>query len=657
MIGINHLTVEFSAKPLFNDISFSINDNDRLALVGKNGAGKSTLLKIIAGLQSPTSGNVALPNNITIGYLPQEMKIVDDTSLFEETKKAFAQRIKLENKLENLTKELTERSDYHSENYLKLIADIDELRNSINMRFPGNMDAEIERTLTGLGFKASDFNRSTSEFSGGWRMRIELAKILLQKPDLLLLDEPTNHLDINSIQWLEQFLINSDGAVLLVSHDRAFLDNVTKRTVEISCGRIYDYKVSYTPFVALRKERIAQQLKAFENQQKIIADTKDFIERFRYKATKAVQVQSRIKQLEKIVPIEIDAEDTSSVNFKFPSAERSGDFPLIVEELGKAYGNHMVFSNANITMRRGEKIALVGSNGEGKTTFVKCVMSEIPFEGDLKIGHNISIGYFAQNQAQTLDPSKTVFDTVDEVARGEIRTRLKDLLATFLFRGEDIDKKVSVLSGGEKTRLAMAKLLLQPVNFLILDEPTNHLDMRTKDVLKKALLDFNGTAIIVSHDRDFLDGLVDKVYEFAGGKVREHIGGIYDYLKKHEKEIAPKSLSQNLTNPVKPDSEPDTPNQQKTVSQSKGALSYQQKKEVDRIVRKAEKKVSEIEEKITKVEEEIEEIEALLSKGEINDEILKNYGDKKKSLEELTDQWETAQLELDESRSLYDRNN
>ena len=657
MIGINHLTVEFSAKPLFNDISFSINDNDRLALVGKNGAGKSTLLKIIAGLQSPTSGNVALPNNITIGYLPQEMKIVDDTSLFEETKKAFAQRIKLENKLENLTKELTERSDYHSENYLKLIADIDELRNSINMRFPGNMNAEIERTLTGLGFKASDFNRSTSEFSGGWRMRIELAKILLQKPDLLLLDEPTNHLDINSIQWLEQFLINSDGAVLLVSHDRAFLDNVTKRTVEISCGRIYDYKVSYTPFVALRKERIEQQLKAFENQQKMIADTKDFIERFRYKATKAVQVQSRIKQLEKIVPIEIDAEDTSSVNFKFPPAERSGDFPLVVEELGKAYGNHMVFSNANITMRRGEKIALVGSNGEGKTTFVKCVMSEIPFEGDLKIGHNISIGYFAQNQAQTLDASKTVFDTVDEVARGEIRTRLKDLLATFLFRGEDIDKKVSVLSGGEKTRLAMAKLLLQPVNFLILDEPTNHLDMRTKDVLKKALLDFNGTAIIVSHDRDFLDGLVDKVYEFAGGKVREHIGGIYDYLKKHEKEIAPKSLSQNVTNPIISDSEPDTSNQQKNVSQSKGALSYQQKKEVDRIVRKAEKKVSEIEEKITKVEEEIEVIEALLSKGEINDEILKNYGDKKKSLEELTDQWETAQLELDESRSLYDRNN
>ena len=638
MIGINNLTVEFGATPLFNDISFSINDNDRLALVGKNGAGKSTLLKIISGKQSPTSGNIALPNNITIGYLPQEMKTVDDTSLFEETKKAFSERIEEEKKLEILEKEIGERTDYESDSYLKLLATADEVRNSLHVKYPENMDAEIERTLIGLGFKPSDFNRPTSEFSGGWRMRIELAKILLRKPDLLLLDEPTNHLDINSIQWLEQFLTNSPGAVVLVSHDRAFLDNVTKRTVEISCGRIYDYKVSYTPFVNLRKERIEQQLKAYENQQKLIAETKDFIERFRYKATKAVQVQSRIKQLEKIVPIEIDAEDTSSVNFKFPPAERSGDFPLIVENLEKSFGDHTVFHNVEISIRRGEKIALVGSNGEGKSTFVKCVMNDFPYNGTLKIGHNIRIAYFAQNQAQKLDPSKTVFETVDDVATGDIRTRLKDLLAAFLFRGEDIDKKVSVLSGGEKTRLAMAKLLLEPANFLILDEPTNHLDMRTKDVLKNALKDFNGTVVIVSHDRDFLDGLVDKVYEFKGGKVREHLGGIYDYLKKRES-----ALLDNIslvTTSAKTEIG-------KTEDSVKPLNNYQQKKEFDRSLRKAEKKVSDIENRMLKIEEEIGEIETKLSQGEVNDEILKNYANKKKDLETITDEWEIAQTELD----------
>lgn len=644
MIGINNLTVDFAAKPLFNDISFSINDNDRLALVGKNGAGKSTLLKIISGLQQATSGSVSIPNDMTIGYLPQEMKTVDDTSLFEETKKAFKERIDLEQKLESLNAQITAQSDYESESYFKLLSDTDELRHLIDVRYPENMDGEIEKTLIGLGFKPSDFNRPTSEFSGGWRMRIELAKILLRKPDLLLLDEPTNHLDINSIQWLEQFLSNNQGAVVLVSHDKAFLDNVTRRTVEISCGKIYDYKVSYTPFVNLRKERIEQQLKAFENQQKLIADTKDFIERFRYKATKAVQVQSRIKQLEKIVPIEIDEEDTSSVNFKFPPAERSGDFPLITDDLEKSYGDHLVFSGVGLTIRRGEKIALVGSNGEGKSTFVKCVMNEIPFSGNLKIGHNIKIGYFAQNQAQKLDTSKTVFETVDEVATGDIRTRLKDLLAAFLFRGEEIDKKVSVLSGGEKTRLAMAKLLLEPVNFLILDEPTNHLDMRTKDVLKKAIKDFNGTVIIVSHDRDFLDGLVDKVYEFANGKVREHLGGIYDYLKKRETLIQVSSLSSGNPN-----------NEKKNESViSKSALSYQQKKEFDRNIRKAEKKVADIENSMTSLEEEIGHLEATLSKGEINDEIMKKYAEKKAQLDEITDLWEKAQTELDNLKDEYE---
>ena len=642
MIGINNLTVEFGVKPLFNDISFSINDNDRLALVGKNGAGKSTLLKIIAGQQQPSSGNVALPNNIKIGYLPQEMKIVDDTTLFEETKKAFKERIFLEKKLEALTEEIASRTDHNSSDYFQLLSKADDLRNSLHLRFPDNMDAEIERTLMGLGFKTSDFNRPTSEFSGGWRMRIELAKILLQKPDLLLLDEPTNHLDINSIQWLEQFLTNNNGAVVLVSHDRAFLDNVTRRTVEISCGKIYDYKVSYTPFVNLRKERIEQQLKAYENQQKQIADTKDFIERFRYKATKAVQVQSRIKQLEKIVPIEIDAEDTSSVHFKFPPAERSGDFPLIVENLEKSFGDHLVFSGVDFTMRRGEKIALVGSNGEGKSTFVKCVMHEFPFKGDLKIGHNISIGYFAQNQAQLLDPGKTVFETVDDVATGDIRTRLKDLLAMFLFRGEDIDKKVAVLSGGEKTRLAMAKLLLEPVNFLILDEPTNHLDMRTKDVLKNALKDFNGTVIIVSHDRDFLDGLVDKVYEFANRNVREHIGGIYDYLKKRDTQNPAAKLSASQHADVVKDSAP-----------SANALSYQQKKEFDRSLRKAEKRVKEAEDAIEKMESMIAEIEDKMAQGIVNDEMLKDYSEKKKKLDDLTEGWETAQTELDNLKENY----
>ena len=646
MIGINNLTIEFAAKPLFEEISFNINESDRLALVGKNGAGKSTLLKIIAGIQPPTKGTVSIPNGLTIGYLPQEMKTVDDTSLFEEAKKAYSERIKFESRLEELTKEIENRSDYNSENYLKLLSAADELRNTIHIKYPENMDAEIERTLFGLGFNQKDLERPTSEFSGGWRMRIELAKILLQKPDLLLLDEPTNHLDINSIQWLEQFLVNKAGAVVLVSHDRAFLDRVTKRTVEISCGQIYDYKVSYTPFENLRKERIEQQLKAYENQQKLIAETKDFIERFRYKATKAVQVQSRIKQLEKIKPIEIDAEDRSKVNFKFPPAERSGDFPLTVEDLEKSYGEHTVFSGINLTMRRGEKIALVGSNGEGKTTFVKCVMQQIPYIGNLKLGHNIKIGYFAQNQAQTLDKNKTVFETVDDVATGDIRTRIKDLLAAFLFRGEDIDKKVEVLSGGEKTRLAMAKLLLEPVNFLILDEPTNHLDMRTKDVLKNAIKDFNGTVIIVSHDRDFLDGLIDKVYEFANGKVREHLGGIYDYLQKRES-----TLKDN------PQIRISSLNTLQEKTEKKSVISYQQKKELDRILRKAEKMVTEAEDKITELESQISEIELKLSEGKFDEALLKEYEDKKKLLDNTTDIWDEAQTEVEKIKEQYGKLN
>lgn len=635
MVGINNLSVEFSSRPLFNNINFTINPNDRIALVGKNGAGKSTLLKIIAGLQSPTSGTVSLPNGLTIGYLPQEMKISDETTLIEETKKAFHSKTQLEKRLEDLNREIERSSNFESEEYISLLSKADELRERLHIQFPDNIEAETERTLIGLGFKKDDFNRPTSEFSGGWRMRIELAKILLQRPDLLLLDEPTNHLDINSIQWLEQFLVSKAGAVLLVSHDRAFLDNVTKRTVEISCGKIYDYKVSYSPFVALRKERIEQQMKAYLNQQKMIEDTKEFIEKFRYKATKAVQVQSRIKQLEKIEPIEIDKVDNSSVNFKFPPAERSGDFPLIIDEVAKSYGTHQVFSNANLTLRRGEKIAFVGSNGEGKSTMVKCIMNQIPYDGNLKIGHNVKIGYFAQNQAQLLERNKTVFETLDDIATGDIRTRLKDLLAAFLFRGEDIDKKVEVLSGGEKTRLAMAKLLLEPVNFLILDEPTNHLDMRTKDVLKNALKDFNGTIILVSHDRAFLDGLVDKVYEFADGRIKENLGGIYEFIEKKKKQDSTvQSIEKNVS--------------ETTLPKKEKELSYLEKKERDKRVKKAEKNLSIAEQNVTKIEETLSEIENQLSEGKTDGDILKKYDELKKQLDEAIETWEKAQMEMDE---------
>lgn len=656
MISINNLSVEFSARPLFTDISFVINPTDKIALVGKNGAGKSTLLKILAGLQNPTSGSVNKPNDVTIGYLPQQMKLADETSIFEETKKAFSKRIGLENELKDLNKRLEEITDYESTEYQNLFDRLEYLNDRIAMDQTTSVEAEIEKTLLGLGFSRNDFERPTSEFSGGWRMRVELAKILLQRPDVLLLDEPTNHLDIESIQWLEQFMLTKAKAVVLVSHDRAFLDNVTRRTIEINCGHIYDYKVSYTPFVALRDERLQQQMRAYENQQKLIADTKAFIERFRYQATKAVQVQSRIKQLEKIVPIEVDEVDTSYLRLKFPPAPRSGDFPLIVEGLGKTYGNHTVFSDAEFTLRRGEKVAFVGKNGEGKSTLVKCIMGEIPFEGHLKLGHNVKIGYFAQNQAQLLDETISVYDTIDKVATGDIRTKIRDILGAFMFGGEASDKKVNVLSGGEKTRLAMIKLLLEPVNFLILDEPTNHLDMRTKDVLKEAIKAFDGTVIIVSHDREFLDGLVNKVYEFGGGQVKENLGGIYDFLRKkkldnlNELEKNEPRLSQDGSPSASSSIEPIESDLEKTekdfVKQNR-QLSYSEQREQEKQLRKAEKKVKATEDLISSLEEKQSEIEKQLSAGSSSQEILEAYAEISSRLEQAMSDWEEAQYDLE----------
>ena len=641
MVSVNSLGMEFSARPLFDDVSFVINRSDRIALV----------MKIIAGMQSPTSGSVSAPNDVTIDYLPQEMKTTDDTTLLNETRKAFSDSLARRQELDHLNAELAERTDYESEAYSDLLEKISFLSERIAMDGAENMEAEMERTLIGLGFKRSDFDRPTSEFSGGWRMRVELAKILLRRPDLLLLDEPTNHLDIESIQWLEQFLSTRGAAVLLVSHDRAFLDNVTNRTIEINCGKAYDYKVSYSKFTELRKERVEQQMRAYENQQKQIADIKAFIERFRYQATKAIQVQSRIKQLEKIIPIEVDEVDNSRLRLKFPPAPRSGDFPLILENVGKAYGDHQVFDHAEFTIRRGEKVAFVGKNGEGKSTLVKCIMGQIPFTGSLKIGHNVKIGYFAQNQAQLLDPELTVFDTIDRVAVGDIRLKIRDLLGAFMFGRDDVDKKVRVLSGGEKTRLAMLKLLLEPMNLLILDEPTNHLDMRTKDILKDAIRDFEGTVIVVSHDRQFLDGLVEKVYEFGGGRVRENLGGIYDFLRS--KRIA--ELSELEKRPVaesSPRSEApkaDTPSASDTKSSSpeNRQLSYAEQKERDKVIRKAERAVKNAEEKIASIEEEIASMEARIAAGECDPGFLEDYAQRQKSLEEAMTLWERASEEYD----------
>lgn len=655
MVAVNNLSVEFSAKPLFSDMSFVINKGDRVALIGKNGAGKSTLLKILAGKQTPTSGGISVPKDVSIGYLPQEMATTDDTTLLNETRKAFSNQIERRRQLDEMNSELALREDYESDSYAKLLEDISALTERISMEESDNMEAEIERTLIGLGFRREDFNRSTSEFSGGWRMRIELAKLLLQRPELLLLDEPTNHLDIESIQWLEQFLAGKSNAVLLVSHDRAFLDNVTNRTIEINCGKAYDYKVSYTKFVELRRERVEQQMRAYENQQKQIADIKDFIERFRYKATKAVQVQSRIKQLERIVPIEVDEVDKSHITIKFPPAPRSGDFPLILKNVGKAYGNHQVFDHAEFTVRRGEKIAFVGKNGEGKSTLVKCIMHEIPFTGNLKIGHNVKIGYFAQNQAQLLDKELTVFQTIDNVAVGDIRLKIRDLLGAFMFGEGDIDKKVAVLSGGEKTRLAMLKLLLEPMNLLILDEPTNHLDMRTKDILKEAIRSFEGTVIVVSHDREFLDGLVEKVYEFGGGKVKENIGGIYDFLRsKRISDLKELELSRSPA----PESNVESMKSVSTLSAKKAndgeisegfpaKLSYAEQKEKDRQLKRARKALKDSEERVASLEGQIAEMESKIAAGECGADFLKEYADTQKKLENEMMLWEMASIELE----------
>ena len=654
MISINNLSIEFSSHVLFDNINYVINPKDKIALVGKNGAGKSTMLKIIAGLQKPTSGSVAVPNEVTIGYLPQQMVLSDTNTVIEEVRKVFAHIDDMQKRLDRMSQELSERTDYESEPYQELIERVSNLTEQLAMASSENCEAEMEKTLIGLGFVREDFNRPTSEFSGGWRMRIELAKLLLRRPDVLLLDEPTNHLDIESIQWLENFLMTKAKAVVLVSHDRAFIDNVTNRTIEINLGRIYDYAVNYSKFVVLRQERIEQQMRAYKNQQKQIADTEEFIERFRYKATKSVQVQSRIKQLAKIERIEVDELDNSQLSLKFPPAPRSGDYPLIVDDLGKAYGEHQVFDNATFTLRRGEKVAFVGKNGEGKSTLVKCIMGEIPYTGLLKLGHNVKIGYFAQNQAQLLDESLTVFDTIDRVAVGDIRLKIRDILGAFMFGGEASDKKVKVLSGGEKTRLAMIKLLLEPVNLLILDEPTNHLDMRSKDVLKQAIKDFDGTVIVVSHDREFLDGLVEKVYEFGGGKVRECLGGIYEFLEKKKlSSLQELELSTSPTKKADPTKNVQKPPQPEPTAQTVKKLSYAEQRERDKALRRAAKKVEEAEAAVGKREAELAEIEAKIAAGDVSNEIFEEHARMGKELENAMSVWELAQMELDSMKEQY----
>ncbi|MBD5312852.1 MAG: ABC-F family ATP-binding cassette domain-containing protein [Bacteroides sp.] len=662
-ISINSLKVEFSAKCLFDNISYIINPKDKIALVGKNGAGKSTMLKIIAGLQTPTSGNVAMPRDTTVGYLPQHITVSDTATVIDEVRSAFSHVDEMKARLDDINNQLLTRTDYESDSYQELIESMTSLTDRLAMEQSDNFEAEMEKTLIGLGFLRSDFNRPTSEFSGGWRMRIELAKILLRRPDVLLLDEPTNHLDIESIQWLENFLITKANAVVLVSHDRAFIDNVTNRTIEISLGKIYDYSVNYSKYLVLRQERLEQQMRAYQNQQKMIQETEDFIERFRYKATKSVQVQSRIKQLAKIERIEVDEVDTSHLNLKFPPAPRSGDYPVIADNVGKAYGDHQVFDHATFTIKRGEKVAFVGKNGEGKSTLVKCIMGEIPFSGSLKIGHNVKIGYFAQNQATLLDEDLTVFDTIDRVAVGDIRTKIRDILGAFMFGGEASDKKVKVLSGGERTRLAMIRLLLEPVNLLILDEPTNHLDMKTKDILKQAIKDFNGTVIVVSHDREFLDGLVEKVYEFGGGQVKECLGGIYEFLEK-KKLASLTELERNTIRPVNAEKETSATATQKNAGQSSKTadtnsgspavqqptrkLSYAEQREHEKLVRKARKKVEEAEAEISRLEQEIADIETTIAAGNPPADIYDRHASTTKQLENAMSLWELASIEFDE---------
>lgn len=648
MISVEGLKVEFNATPLFEDVTYVINKKDRIALVGKNGAGKSTMLKILAGLQQPTSGVVALPKDTTIGYLPQVMVLADKNTVMQEAEKAFEHIFDMQKELERMNQELADRTDYESEDYHKLIDRFTHENERFLMMGGTNFHAEIERTLVGLGFKREDFDRPTSEFSGGWRMRIELAKLLLRQPDVLLLDEPTNHLDIESIQWLETFLSTRANAVVLVSHDRAFINNVTTRTIEISCGHIYDYKVSYDQYVILRKERREQQLRAYENQQKQIQDTEDFIERFRYKATKAVQVQSRIKQLEKIERIEVDEEDNSALRLKFPPASRSGSYPIICEDVQKKYGNHVVFHDVNLTINRGDKVAFVGKNGEGKSTLVKCIMNEIDFDGKLVIGHNVQIGYFAQNQAQMLEGELTVFDTIDRVAVGDIRNKIRDILGAFMFGGEASDKKVKVLSGGERSRLAMIKLLLQPVNLLILDEPTNHLDMRSKDVLKEAIREFEGTVILVSHDRDFLDGLATKVYEFGSGLVKEHLGGIYEFLQRKKLEDL-NELQKSI---------PSGGSATSTIADSQGVvsdnkLSYEAQKELNKKIKKMEKQVADCEKAIEELESAIAIVETKMGtvEGASDMSLYEQHQKLKMQLDRTVEEWEQSSIELDEMKT------
>ena len=655
MISVEGLKVEFNATPLFEDVSYVINKKDRIALVGKNGAGKSTMLKILAGIQQPTSGVVAVPRECTIGYLPQVMVLSDERTVMQEAELAFEHIFEMQADIERMNQQLAERTDYDSEDYQKLIDRFTHENERFLMMGGTNYRAEVERTLQGLGFCREDFDRPTSEFSGGWRMRIELAKLLLRRPDVLLLDEPTNHLDIESIQWLENFLSTRANAVVLVSHDRAFLNNVTTRTIEITCGRIYDYKVKYDEFVTFRKERREQQLRAYENQQKQIQDTEEFIERFRYKATKAVQVQSRIKQLEKIERIEVDEEDNSALRLKFVCSSRSGNYPVICEDVAKAYGNHVIFHDVNLTINRGEKVAFVGKNGEGKSTLVKCIMDEITdYTGKLTLGHNVQIGYFAQNQAQLLDENLTVFDTIDRVAVGDIRLKIRDILGAFMFGGEASDKKVKVLSGGERTRLAMIKLLLEPVNFLILDEPTNHLDMRSKDVLKEAIRDFDGTVIIVSHDRDFLDGLATKVYEFGGGLVKEHLGGIYDFLQKKQIE--------SLNDLQKSPSLSSSPSAEKTVAggnagatvaqPSTAKLSYEEQKELNKRLKKLERRVADCEAEIEQTEAAISILEAKMAtpEGASDMALYEQHQKLKAQLDSVMEEWDAVSCELEEAR-------
>lgn len=648
MISVRNITVEFNATKLLDDISYTINRRDRIALVGKNGAGKSTMLKIIAGLQNPTSGAVAVPNDTTIGYLPQQMEVADSTTLADEVRKAFGHIADMHRRLDDMNARLYERTDYESEAYAKLIDEVTTLSERIAMEESENHEAEMERTLTGLGFLRTDFDRPTAEFSGGWRMRIELAKLLLRHPDVLLLDEPTNHLDIESIQWLENFLMTKAQAVVLVSHDRAFIDNVTNRTIEISLGHIYDYAVNYSKFLELRKERLEQQQRAYANQQKMIQDTEEFIERFRYKATKSVQVQSRIKQLAKIERIEVDEVDTSHLSLRFPPAPRSGDYPLIVDNVGKAFGDHQVFDNATFTLKRGDKVAFVGKNGEGKSTLVKCIMGQLEHTGVLKIGHNVKIGYFAQNQAQLLDGDLTVFDTIDRVAVGDIRLKIRDILGAFMFGGEASDKKVKVLSGGEKTRLAMIRLLLEPVNFLILDEPTNHLDIPTKEILKQAVKDFTGTVIVVSHDRQFLDGLVDKVYEFGGGKVRECLGGIYEFLEKKKLSSLSALNSSAPSRPAEPEKKPVVAKAEpQPQAQESKTRSYAEQREHDKAVRRARKKVEEAEAEVASREAAVKAIEDELASGSPTPDVYDRHAAAVKALENAMSVWELASLDLD----------